>query len=301
MPPVEAHAPIEMAHFGCGIWSQIFRITGASLNGRRPAQIRRSAWRGEKLIRSIPKRARSNRDAALAMNSMAQQAVPNGIGQSELVRPQLMTESTRVVIQLGDMEETVAPLPSSWVTTRLEFLVNWGRANSLWPMPFGTACCAIEFMATAASRFDLARFGMERMSYSPRQADVLICAGRVPFKLAPVIRRIYEQMPQPKWVISMGACASSGGMFDHYAVVQGIDTIIPVDVYVPGCPPRPEALIYGIMMLQDKVRQSRSISNQGQYEEIAIDPTSHLYIPASRIDELSEPFGNSVHQTRSAP
>jgi NADH-quinone oxidoreductase subunit B len=188
-----------------------------------------------------------------------------------------------------------------WVTTRLEFLVNWGRANSLWPMPFGTACCAIEFMATAASRFDLARFGMERMSYSPRQADVLICAGRVPFKLAPVIRRIYEQMPQPKWVISMGACASTGGMFDNYAVVQGIDTIIPVDVYVPGCPPRPEGLIYGIMMLQEKVKQQRSLSNQAQYDELTIDPTSRLYIPPSRIDELSEPFGNSVHQTRSAP
>ena len=132
--------------------------------------------------------------------------------------------------------ETISP---NWITTRLDFLVNWGRANSLWPMPFGTACCAIEFMATAASRFDLARFGMERMSFSPRQADVLICAGRVPFKLAPIIRRIWQQMPQPKWAISMGACASTGGMFDNYAVVQGIDTIIPVDVYVPGCPPRP--------------------------------------------------------------
>ena len=193
------------------------------------------------------------------------------------------------------------PSQEGWVTTRLEFLVNWSRAHSLWPMPFGTACCAIEFMATAASRFDLARFGMERLSYSPRQADVLICAGRVPYKLAPVIRRIYEQMPQPKWVISMGACASTGGMFDNYAVVQGIDTIIPVDVYVPGCPPRPEALMYGILMLQEKVMQQRSISDQAQYDEITIDPTSQLYIPASRIDELSEPFGNSVHQTRSAP
>ena len=137
---------------------------------------------------------------------------------------------------------TVSYAPESqegWVTTRLDFLVNWARANSLWPMPFGTACCAIEFMATAASDFDLARFGMERMSFSPRQADVLICAGRVPFKLAPIIRRIWQQMPQPKWAISMGACASTGGMFDNYAVVQGIDTIIPVDVYVPGCPPRP--------------------------------------------------------------
>ncbi len=187
-----------------------------------------------------------------------------------------------------------------WITSRLDFLVNWGRANSLWPMPFGTACCAIEFMASAASHFDLARFGMERMSFSPRQADVLICAGRVPFKLAPVIRRIYQQMGQPKWVISMGACASTGGMFDSYAVVQGIDTIIPVDVYVPGCPPRPEALIYGIMMLQKKVMEER-MSNTALRDEMMPDPTSQLYIPPPRIDELSEPFGNSVHQTRSAP
>ncbi len=185
-----------------------------------------------------------------------------------------------------------------WITTRLDFLVNWGRANSLWPMPFGTACCAIEFMATAASKFDLARFGMERMGYSPRQADVLICAGRVPFKLAPVLRRIWQQMPQPKWAISMGACASTGGMFDTYAVVQGIDTIIPIDVYVPGCPPRPEALIHGIMMLQKKVMKER-MSDAALRDEFEADPTSQLYIPASRIDELSEPFGNSVNQTRS--
>jgi len=185
-----------------------------------------------------------------------------------------------------------------WITTRLDFLVNWGRSNSLWPMPFGTACCAIEFMASAASKFDLARFGMERMGYSPRQADVLICAGRVPFKLAPVLRRIWQQMPQPKWSISMGACASTGGMFDTYAMTQGIDTVIPVDVYVPGCPPRPEALIYGIMMLQKKVMKEK-LSNKSLRDEFEADPSSQLYIPASRIDELSEPFGNSVQQTRS--
>jgi len=187
-----------------------------------------------------------------------------------------------------------------WVTTRLDFLVNWARAGSLWPMPFGTACCAIEFMATAASRFDLSRFGMERLSYSPRQADVLLCAGRVPLKLAPVLRRIYQQMPQPKWVISMGACASTGGMFDNYAVVQGIDSIIPVDVYVPGCPPRPEALMHGIIMLQKKVMRER-LRDSSRHVEIDPDPTSQLYISPSRIDELSEPFGNSVHQTRSTP
>lgn len=184
------------------------------------------------------------------------------------------------------------------ITTQLDALVKWGRKSSLWPMPFGTACCAIEFMASAASKFDLARFGMERMSFSPRQADVLICAGRVPFKLAPVLRRIWQQMPQPKWAISMGACASTGGMFDSYAVVQGIDTIIPVDVYVPGCPPRPEGLLYGILMLQEKVKRER-LADARLRDEMEPDPASKLYIPAPLIDELSEPFGNSVNQTRS--
>ena len=200
----------------------------------------------------------------------------------------------------GQPLSTVSSISPNWVTTRLDFLVNWARKNSLWPMPFGTACCAIEFMATAASDFDLARFGMERMSFSPRQADVLICAGRVPFKLAPIIRRIWQQMPQPKWCISMGACASTGGMFDNYAVVQGIDTIIPVDVYVPGCPPRPEGLIHGIRLLQEKVMNERR-SDSSIRQEMIPDPNSELYIPPSAINELGEPFGNSVHQNRSAP
>lgn len=192
----------------------------------------------------------------------------------------------------------VSRVSPNWVTTSLDFMVNWARSNSLWPMPFGTACCAIEFMATAASRFDLARFGMERLSFSPRQADVLLCAGRLPFKLAPVIRRIYDQMPQPKWVISMGACASSGGIFDTYAMVQGIDTIVPVDVYVPGCPPRPEGLLYGILMLQKKVRGEKLADASLRQEQLLDD--RGLRMSPQLVDELSEPFGNSVHQTRSA-
>jgi len=157
----------------------------------------------------------------------------------------------------GGAGTEVSAMSPNWVTTRLDSLSNWARSNSLWSMPFGTACCAIEFMASAASRFDIARFGMERMSFSPRQADVLICAGRLPFKLAPVIRKIWDQMPQPKWSISMGACASSGGIFDTYTMVQGIDTIIPVDVYVPGCPPRPEAFMEGLLLLQKKLGEER--------------------------------------------
>jgi len=185
----------------------------------------------------------------------------------------------------------------NWVTTKLSALINWSRTRSLWPMPFGTACCAIEFMATAASRFDIARFGMERQAFSPRQADVLICAGRLPFKLAPVIRRVWDQMPQPKWCISMGACASSGGIFDTYTMVQGIDTIVPVDVYVPGCPPRPEGLLYGILLLQKKIA-TESLTDTTLREERLVGPQG-LFVSADRINELSEPFGNSVQQTRS--
>ena len=192
----------------------------------------------------------------------------------------------------------VSQVSPNWLTTRADFLVNWARSNSLWPMPFGTACCAIEFMAAAASRYDIARFGMERMSFSPRQADVLLCAGRLPFKLAPVIRRIYDQMPQPKWVISMGACASSGGIFDNYAMVQGIDTVVPLDVYVPGCPPRPEGLLYGILLLQKKIR-GETLADPSIRMERSLDEHGLCMAP-ERIDELSEPFGNSLHQTRSA-
>jgi NADH-quinone oxidoreductase subunit B len=141
------------------------------------------------------------------------------------------------------------------LTTSVNKLVDWGRANSLWPALFGLACCAIEMMATSASRWDLARFGAEVFRASPRQSDLMIVAGRVSVKMAPVIRQIYDQMPDPKWVIAMGACASTGGVFNNYAVVQGVDQIVPVDVYVPGCPPSPDMLMYGFNMLQEKIRK----------------------------------------------
>jgi NADH-quinone oxidoreductase subunit B len=145
-------------------------------------------------------------------------------------------------------------LPENVFMSRLDKLANWVRANSLWPMPFATACCGIELMATGASRHDLARFGAEVMRFSPRQCDLMIVAGRVVMKMVPVMQRIWLQMPEPKWCISMGACASSGGVFDTYAVVQGIDRFLPVDVYVPGCPPRPEQLIQSIIDLQNKIQ-----------------------------------------------
>ena len=141
------------------------------------------------------------------------------------------------------------------VVSRLDAVINWIRTNSMWPMPMGLACCAIELMAVAAARFDIARFGAEVMRFSPRQADCMIVAGTVTYKMAPQVRRIYDQMPAPKWVIAMGACASTGGMYRSYAVLQGVDRIVPVDVYVSGCPPRPEALLDALIKLQAKVRR----------------------------------------------
>jgi NADH-quinone oxidoreductase subunit B len=143
------------------------------------------------------------------------------------------------------------------VTTRLEQAINWGRTNAMWPVQFGLACCAIEMISSAASKYDLSRFGMELFRASPRQSDLMIVAGRVTRKMAPVLRQLYDQMPGPKWVIAMGDCASCGGIFNNYAVVQGVDEIVPVDVYVAGCPPRPEQLIHGILTLHEKVRGER--------------------------------------------
>ena len=143
------------------------------------------------------------------------------------------------------------------LTTRMDAVVAWGRKNSLWPLPFGTACCAIEFMGAVSSVFDISRFGAELVRFSPRQSDLLIVAGTITFKQAPILKQIHSQMADPKWVISMGVCASTGGFYDNYCVVQGIDQVIPVDVYIPGCPPRPEALIEGLLKLEEKLTGKR--------------------------------------------
>jgi NADH-quinone oxidoreductase subunit B len=177
----------------------------------------------------------------------------------------------------------------SFLISKLDWLANLVRAHSLWPMPFATACCGIELMATASSRYDLARFGSEAMRFSPRQCDVMIVAGRVVMKMVPVMQRIWLQMPEPKWCISMGACASSGGVFDTYAVVQGIDRFIPVDVYVPGCPPRPEQLIRSVIDLQEKVKktgtlfgsefQTRSAAEKPKSLALEIPPAEETVAP----------------------
>ncbi|MCC6685493.1 MAG: NADH-quinone oxidoreductase subunit B [Fimbriimonadaceae bacterium] len=156
---------------------------------------------------------------------------------------------------LGDIQKG-----GNVVVTTVETLLSQARANALWPLTFGLACCAIEMMSTVAARFDLSRFGSEAFRATPRQADVMIIAGRLSKKMAPVLRQIYDQMPEPKWVISMGACASSGGVYNNYAIVQGADQVVPVDVYVPGCPPNPDALIYAVMKLQEKIKRKKATS-----------------------------------------
>ena len=156
-----------------------------------------------------------------------------------------------------DLKMAEAPeghVGEGYFATKLSDVVGLARANSLWPLPFATSCCGIEFMATMGSNYDLARFGSERMSFSPRQADMLLVMGTIAKKMAPILRQVYEQMAEPRWVIAVGACATSGGIFDTYSVLQGIDKVIPVDVYVPGCPPRPEQILDGIMRLQDLVK-----------------------------------------------
>ena len=182
------------------------------------------------------------------------------------------------------------------IVASLDKLLGWARSTSPWYFQFGLACCAIEMMASAASKYDIGRFGMERMSFSPRQADLMIVAGRVTYKIAPVLRRIWDQMPQPKWCVSMGACASSGGMFDNYTIVQGIDTIIPVDVYVPGCPPRPEGLIYGLLMIQEKIK-GESLADPSPRDE-ALEAVGKPNLPPETIELVAQPFGNSTNQNR---
>jgi NADH-quinone oxidoreductase subunit B len=170
-------------------------------------------------------------------------------------------------------------LPEGILTTNLEKLLNWGRQNSTWPLAFGLACCAMEMIATGTARHDIARFGSELFRASPRQADVMIVSGRVSNKMAPVVKRLYDQMSEPKWVIAMGICASAGGPFNNYAIIQGVDKLIPVDVYVPGCPPRPESLLYAL----DKLREKQAKETISQYRRLKEEP---VFVSAGDLESL---------------
>lgn len=193
-------------------------------------------------------------------------------------------------------------LPSGIMLASIEKLANWSRQSSMWPAQFGLACCAIEMMTTGAARYDLSRFGMEVFRASPRQADVMIVAGRVSQKMAPVLRQIYDQMSEPKWVLSMGVCASSGGMFNNYAIVQGVDHIVPVDIYLPGCPPRPEMLMDAIMKLHSKINDEpmgakRAAEKAERDEELALPPSSVKHAPKS--SDLAHVPANEMEGRRS--
>ena len=187
------------------------------------------------------------------------------------------------------LENVIAEALPEVLTTRLDSLINWARKSSLWPATFGLACCAIEMMNVTSSRNDLARFGAEVFRASPRQADVMIVSGRVSRKMAPVLRRIYDQMPEPKWVISMGACATSGGVFDNYAIVQGVDKVVPVDVYIPGCPPRPEMLIHAVIMLQEKVMKESVRDRRDSQEDEAREAITPGTLPVTDGSTLDQP------------
>jgi len=191
-------------------------------------------------------------------------------------------------------------LPGGILLSTVEKVAGYVRKNSLWPATFGLACCAIEMMATAGPRFDIARFGMERFSATPRQADLMIVAGRVSQKMAPVVRQVYDQMPNPKWVISMGVCASSGGMFNNYAIVQGVDHIIPVDIYLPGCPPRPEMLLNAIIELHAQIQGSKlgvnriAAARAAEAAALAATPTSLMAPTHDHLAHLAAPSGKNL-------
>ena len=187
------------------------------------------------------------------------------------------------------------------LVTSIDAVLNWSRSNSLWPLAFGTKCCAIEMlMATGAAHQDLSRFGAEVARQSPRQADMMVVAGAIVKKMAPRMRMLYEQMAEPRYVIATGSCAISGGpfMYNSYSIVRGVDEVVPVDVYVPGCPPRPEGILYGIMLLQKKIKKETFLDPALRVEQLLDD--QGMFLPPAIVDEISEPFGNSVHQTRSA-